>query len=362
MGKSGSPEKEDSMKETMTGKDIVFSAFDFKETERLPAAIFGGGVWAYHRYGEEPEKLVKNPGRMSEIFIEVAEKIGSDIVYVGSGLNNCLPGALGGKVVYRKIGAPDVQPFVGSIDDLKRLDLNKIDSDPVLNNIREATRNVSKLVGKRYVVTVTTWGPFILAGQLCGIEALMKATFKNKELVKALCEFTTKMILRFYEPLINDGVIQMISVADSLSSTSLISRRQFEELGLPPLKNLFSELNAKGVRSLLHMCGEMSDRLDLVSTAGSSCISLDAMVDLKKAKEAFRGKCVLAGNVSPTAVLMRGTEEDVKNDVLRCITSASEGGGYMVMPACDLPHTVPFENITTFLETAREYRQKKIGE
>ena len=110
------------------------------------------------------------------------------------------------------------------------------------------------------------------------------------------------------------------------------------------------------------MCGEMSDRLDLVSTAGSSCISLDAMVDLKKAKEAFRGKCVLAGNVSPTAVLMRGTEEDVKNDVLRCITSASEGGGYMVMPACDLPHTVPFENITTFLETAREYRQKKIGE
>ncbi len=28
-------------------------------------------------YGEEPEKLVKNPKRMSEIVIEVAEKIRS---------------------------------------------------------------------------------------------------------------------------------------------------------------------------------------------------------------------------------------------------------------------------------------------
>lgn len=341
----------------MNGKEIVLSAFDFKKTERIPAAIFGGGVWTYQRYGEEPEKLVKNPGRMSEIVVDVAEKIGSDIVYAGSGLNNCLPGALGGKVVYRKVGAPDVEPLVRSRDDLERLDLTKIDSDPVLNNIREATKTVAKLIGKRYAVTTTTWGPFILAGQLCGIQELMKATFKDKNLVKAVCEFTTKMILRFYEPLINDGVIQMISVADSLSSASLISRRQFEELGLPPLKNLFSELNARGIKSLLHMCGEMSDRLDLVSTTGASCISLDAMVDLKKAKESFGGKCVLAGNVSPTAVLMNGTREDVQNAVIRCIAAASEGGGYMVMPACDLPPTVPLENVTTFLETAREYRQ-----
>jgi hypothetical protein len=27
----------------------------------------------------------------------------------------------------------------------------------------------------------------------------------------------------------------------------------------------------------------------------------------------------------------------------------------MVMPACDLPHTVPLENVKTFLETARNY-------
>jgi uroporphyrinogen decarboxylase len=223
----------------MNGKEIVFSAFDFKKTVRIPASIFGGGVWTYNYYGEEPEKLVKAPSRMSEIQIEMADILKSDIVYVGSGLNNCLPGALGGRVVYRKVGAPDVEPIVRSIDDIKKLDLEKIDNDPVLNNIREATRTVAKHIGERYVVTTTTWGPFILAGQLCGIQELMKAIFKNKDLVKALCEFTTKMILRFYSPLIKEGVIRMVSVADSLSSASLISRKHFEELGLPPLKTLF---------------------------------------------------------------------------------------------------------------------------
>ncbi len=340
----------------MTGKEIVLSAFDFKKTARIPVSIFGGGVWTYNFYGEEPEKLVKAPSRISEIQIEMADIIKSDIVYVGSGFNNCLPGALGGKMSYRKVGAPDVAPIVSSIDDLKKLDLDKIDSDPVLNNIREATRTVSRHIGERYVVTTTTWGPFILAGQLCGIQELMKAVFKDRELVRAVCEFATKMILRFYEPLIDDGVIQMVSIADSLSSASLISRKHFEELGLPPLKNLFSALKEKNMKILLHMCGEMSDRLDLVSTAGAHCISLDAMVDLKKAKETFGGRCVLGGNVSATSVLMNGSREAVRDAVVSCIALAASGGGYMAMPACDLPHTVPLENIKTFLETAKEYR------
>jgi len=339
----------------MTAKEIVFSAIEMKNTERLPATIFGGGVWTYYQYDETPEDLVQNPQRMSELFIDMSEKIQSDIVYVGSGLNNLLPGALGGKVTYKKVGAPEVAPLVSSIDDLKKLDLNRIETDPVLNNIREATRIVAKSIGDEYVVTTTTWGPFILAGQLCGVQELMKATYKNKDFVKALCEFAVKMILRHYEPLISDGTIQFISIADSLSSASLISRKHFEELGLPPLNELFSELKKKGVKILLHMCGEMTDRLDLVSTSGCDIISLDAMVDLKKAKEIFKGKCVLAGNVSPIDILMNGDEEMVRNAVIKCIEDAAEGGGYMAMPACDLPHTVPIENVKTFLETAKNY-------
>ncbi|MBZ0155022.1 MAG: hypothetical protein K8I29_02260 [Alphaproteobacteria bacterium] len=340
----------------MNGKEIVFSAYDFVKTDRMPSSIFGGGVWTYSYYGEEPEKLVRNPVRMAEIQTEMADILQSDIVYVGSGLNNCLVAALGAPITYRKVGAPDVEPIVGSISDLEKLDLSRIDTDPVLNNIREATRIVSKNVGNKYVVTTTTWGPFILAGQLCGIEQLMRAIHKNKDLVKAVAEFAAKMVLRFYKPLIDDTTIQMISMADSLSSASLISRARFGELGLPPLKTVFSELKATGTKSLLHMCGEMSDRLDLVSTSGANCISLDAMVDMKKAKEAFHGNCVLAGNVSATAVLMDKDSKVVRDAVLACISSAASGGGYMAMPACDLPHSVPIENIKIFLETAREYR------
>jgi uroporphyrinogen decarboxylase len=339
----------------MNAKEVVFSSIDMKMTERLPAAVFGGGIWTYYQYGEEPGQLVKNSARMSDILIEMGDRIESDIVYTGSGLNNCLLGALGGAITFKKVGAPEVEPFVNSIDDLEELDLNNIESDSIINSIWETARNVSKAIGEKYVVTMTSWGPFVLAGQLLGVEKLMKATFKNRNLVKALCEFTNLMILRFYEPLLQEGVISMVSIADSLSSANLISRKQFEELGLPPLKTLFSGLKSKGAKILLHMCGDMSDRLDLVSTSGCDIISLDAMVDLRKAKEVFKGKCVLAGNVSPTDVLMSGDPDMVRAAVLTCADEAAEGGGYMVMPACDLPLTVPIENVKTFLETARNY-------
>ena len=340
----------------MTAKEVVFSTLDMKETERIPATVFGGGIWTYSQYGEEPANLVKSPERMSELFIEMSGKIKSDIVYVGSGLNNLLLGALGGNVTYKKVGAPEVAPMVDSIEDLEKFDINRIDTDPVLNNIREATRIVAKHIGDEYVVTTTTWGPFILAGQICGVQHLMKAMYKDKDLVKALCDFAVKLLIRFYEPLISDGTIKMISMADSLSSASLISKKHFEELGLPPLKALFSELKSRGVKILLHMCGEMTDRIDLVSTSGCDIISLDKMVDLKKAKEITTGNCVLAGNVSPVDILMSKGKEQVQEAVLQCIEQAAEGGGYMAMPACDLPTQVPIENVITFMETARNYR------
>src|ERR1039458_5225428 len=132
----------------------------------------------------------------------------------------------------------------------------------------------------------------------------------------------------------DDDTIQMVSMSDSLSSASLISRKQFEEMGLPPLKAIFSNLKSRGIKSLLHMCDEMSDRLDLVSIAGASCVSLDAMVDMKKAKEGFRGRCSLAGNVSSTAVLGEKDSIAVRDATLKCIAIAAPGGGYVPMPAC----------------------------
>ena len=36
----------------MTGKDIVKTAFDLKESARIPTTLIAGGSWAVHMEGE----------------------------------------------------------------------------------------------------------------------------------------------------------------------------------------------------------------------------------------------------------------------------------------------------------------------
>lgn len=95
---------------------------------------------------------------------------------------------------------------------------------------------VKEEIGDECVVTVTSWGPFTLAAQLMGVEQMMRATFKNKDLVRATCSFAVKMLQAIYEPLIEDGTLEMISMADPTASGDLISRKQFENFALPPCR------------------------------------------------------------------------------------------------------------------------------
>ena len=79
----------------MTPKEVMLNALDLKPTERLPTTLFGGGIWTYLDAGEGFDTLKDNPERLAEVQIKAAPKLDSDIVYVGSGFNNCLAGALG---------------------------------------------------------------------------------------------------------------------------------------------------------------------------------------------------------------------------------------------------------------------------
>lgn len=338
----------------MKPKDLVLEAFELGEPERVPAAIFGGGMWTVHSSGSTFLDLISDPQKYAKVVVATADKLRSDIVYVGSGYNNFLAAALGGKIKVRSIGAPDLAaPLVNSPDDLERLNIDNIDSDPVITNIREATRLVMKEIGDEYLVTTTCWGPFTKAANLRGVEALMRDVFKNPDFVRDVVSFSVELLKRFYEPIIEDGTLEVISVADPTASGDLISKKQFVDFALPGLHMFVKGMKKKGVKTLLHICGNTSDKLHEVASSRAACFSLDHKVDLATAKKELSGEICVAGNVNPVVVLNNGTPEQVKKVSKECISAAAEGGGYILMPGCDLPPTVPLENIKAFLSAAR---------
>jgi uroporphyrinogen decarboxylase len=63
-----------------------------------------------------------------------------------------------------------------------------------------------------------------------------------------------------------------------------------------------------------------------------------------------------AGNVDPVNIMLQGSVSDVEDTCRRVIETAGTEGGFILMPGCDIPPMVPFENIRKFIQIAREWK------
>lgn len=344
----------------MTPRETILKAFQGGKAERVPVTVFGGGMWSIKDYGSSFEELAKNPDKMVDMCVKEADRIRSDVVYVGSGYNNFHAYALGKEfgvgIKYREIGAPDLtKHFVESEEDIDKLKISDLFTEPVIKNVMEATLRVKEQIGNKYLVTMTCWGPFTLAARFVGEEAFMKYTFKKPAFVEKMCNFCADLLIALYEPLVNSG-LETLSIADPTASGDLINPRQMARFAVPPLKKMSDWAKSKGAHTILHICGNTSDRLEQFIDTGCTVIFFDQKVDIAKAKEVLFGKMCFGGNVAPVHVLLNKTADEVAQACKETIELAGKDGGYVLVPGCDIPPTIPYENLKVFHDVAFNWK------
>lgn len=343
----------------MKPKECVLTAFRNEVPERVPAIIYGGGVWTMKHTGNTFGGLVGKPKEMAEMVIKVNEEIHSDMVYVGSGYNNVQLQAFGGVIKYRPIGAPDVEePLVDTEADLEKFsDIpGKLAKDPVMQTIWEAAQRVHESIGDEYLVSATAWGPFSLACQMYGVERMMQDMFKMPDLVQKIVDVAADIIYYFYEPMIKNGSIEAVAVADATASGDLISPRMFKKFAVPALKKFNDRVAALNCGRFLHICGDTTKSIPQMPETGAQCIALDMKVDLAVAKAQIGDKMCIGGNTPPVFILNNSTKEDCQKSALECIEKAGANGGFVLLPGCDIPPTVSVENIDAYLSTGRNWK------
>jgi len=314
---------------TMTPKEVVLKAFACKKADRIPVTLFGAGMWSIKDYGTSFEALAHDPRMMAEMCVAEAARIRSDVIYVGSGYNNFHASALGKAfgvgIKYREMGAPDMTShFINSEEDLAKLDIADVHRDPVVQTVLEATR-------------------------------LVKATFKKPAFVEKMVDFCADLLIHVYEPLVQGGM-ECLSIADPTASGDLINKKQMERFAVPGLKKLTGWAKDKGAHSILHICGNTSDRLDLFPATGASTIFFDQKVDMANAKEALAGKMSFGGNVAPVHVLLNQDVAGVEKACREVIETAGSTPGFILVPGCDIPPTIPYENLKKFHDVALEWK------
>ncbi|MBZ0154580.1 MAG: uroporphyrinogen decarboxylase family protein, partial [Alphaproteobacteria bacterium] len=69
----------------MNPREIILKVLKGERPDRIPVALVGGGMWSVHHHGISFEEMAKDASKMSGMLVAMAETLGSDIVYAGSG-------------------------------------------------------------------------------------------------------------------------------------------------------------------------------------------------------------------------------------------------------------------------------------
>lgn len=336
----------------MTPKEIIRNTVAFKPTPRQAVALLGGTSWELGTHGISFADAMKmEPEALSDILSHVYHSAGSDIHWVAPGIDTVAIELLGGKLKYYAKGPPDVlDPLVQKIADVDTINLAPLHDSPYSARMRK----VGALMLEKTEASVGggNWGPFTFAGLIYGVEALMRGMRKDKSGVHRLLDFASDIYLAGVENW-TDEKLDIVSMWEPTASGDMISRSHFEEFVMPALKKTFSALGKKNVITALHICGNISDRLDLIAETGAQFISLDYKVSLKKAREVLNGKIAFAGNMDPIDVMLMQTPEGVRASCLECIAEAGGGNGFILMPGCETAPGTPLENLLAMTETAQ---------
>ena len=117
---------------------------------------------------------------------------------------------------------------------------------------------------------------------------------------------------------------------------------------------MVDDLRAKGIILHNHICGNTIPIINDFIATGAQVLEIDHKTDMRKAKDAGRGKTCFLGTID-TAVLATGTPGEVEDACREAIAIMAPEGGFILGPGCALGTETPDENIHTLVEAAQKY-------
>ena len=237
--------------------------------------------------------------------------------------------------------------------DLPRLSIPDPYKDKRLPLILEGIRRLKELCGGEIPVVGSVQGPFRHAAMLRGPENLMRDLFKKKEDARKLMEIATDSLIVWGTAVVQAGA-DIVWLPDPVASGDAVSPKVYKDWVLPYTRRVVGAIKKTGVPVLMHICGDTSDRLEMLASAGVDGLSLDAKVDLGFARETLGPDYLLMGNVEPTNPLTLGTPGTVYEHSQKAITQAGREGSFFLSSGCIISDEAPLENMEAMFRAGHE--------
>jgi [methyl-Co(III) methanol-specific corrinoid protein]:coenzyme M methyltransferase len=209
--------------------------------------------------------------------------------------------------------------------------------------VLQAIRLLREGYGAKVPVVSSVMGPFTLCTLCFGEEFFVWLKCEPEKYQQAM-ERATALACRYAAAQVIAGA-EVIQFGEAAASGSMISPKDYSECVAPFHRQLAA---AVGAPTVLHICGDITDRLERIGETGMSAISFDHRVDLAVAKR-LKGHIALVGNI-PVEVLAHSSPEEVR----QCARQALQNGIDLLNAGCSLLTQTPAENLKQMIAASRD--------
>ncbi len=342
------------IKREMTSRERVFAAIRGEDFDVFPAITptSVATLEAMQLSNSYFPSAHTNPQEMADL-----AAIGHDIF----GFDSVAPyfsvhleaSALGAKVEFSDAAST---PYVTS-KPMKHISDFKLPSGFLEKQEFKALLRAIEILKKRYKGRVPiigkVIGPWTLAYNLYGVENLILDTILEPEKTNQLIHELMQVPIAFAIAQFNAGA-DMITWAEHATS-DLVSPQIYERFLVPIHKQAATTLQSHGPL-ILHVCGEVMDRLHIIASTGMRMFHIDSRNPIGEAVRIASSDLLLTGAIKNPITLAQGNPVSVTQEVITCL----QAGIRLISPECAIPTNISMENLKAVTRTAHRYNPSSL--
>ncbi len=226
-----------------------------------------------------------------------------------------------------------IKPALSTSGDVEKLDI----PDPLNEERLEPIRLMKEEDG---FVSGNMRCPFTLASTfLYDLEAFLMLLKTDEEAALRILDFAKDYCVQYAQAQVKAGV-DAVYVEDPTASSTVISPNDYRKYALPYEKEFIREIDAPVI---LHICGDVNNILDDMTTTGANCISVDEVMDIAEVHR----RIPVWGNV-PASLLVDGSPNEVEEASKKAVALKT---GVVLSSGCVVPANANEKNIKAMVRT-----------
>jgi [methyl-Co(III) methanol-specific corrinoid protein]:coenzyme M methyltransferase len=239
---------------------------------------------------------------------------------------------------------PDAKTHPAKEVDQLKIPKNLLEK-PSIQVVLRALEILKRNYGDHVALIGKVMGPWTLSYHLAGVQEFLLWIMTDPDKVRGFLNGLKEVSITFAKAQLRAGA-DVVVIADHATG-DLVSPKTYQDFLLP----VHQEMNQRiGGPTILHLCGNCSDRLRLFVEAGFDGYHFEWQVDAKMAVQVVNHEISLLGNIANKDVLFGGTPEDVYKQARYSI----EAGVDILAPECAVPLQTSLANLKAIVEAAGE--------